>query len=61
MSVSVSVLPPQEPAVSWSGWWTALELTFLSITNSFSAAVRLCISSSYLWEGPRREGVGRKA
>jgi hypothetical protein len=25
-------------------------LTFLSSTNSFSAAVRLLISSSYLWE-----------
>lgn len=54
---SVKVLPP--PGTRHGEG--ALALTFLSTTNSFSAAVRLWISSSYLWKGQRRVGVGSRA
>lgn len=49
---------PQEHAISE----TPLPLTFLSTTNSFSAVVRLWISSSYLRKGGEEwvlgEGLG---
>lgn len=54
---SVKVLPPPG-ARHGEG---AIALTFLSTTNSFSAAVRLWISSSYLRKGRRRVGVGSRA